>query len=625
MEHATQHGGFLAQILIFLAAAVIAVPLFRLAGLSAVLGYLAAGIAIGPSGFGLFKEPGTLTGIAELGVVMFLFIIGLELKLSKLMALRRDIIVLGIGQMVTTAAAILCILWLLGYTLSLALVCGVALALSATAIALQMLEEGGHLQSPGGQKAFAILLFQDISVVPVLALLPLTAPGGSTATSMAAVAGQSANALLALVAIVLAGRYLLNPLFQLLGRFGAREVMTAAALLVVLGSAVLMNAVGMSMALGAFLAGLLLAESDFRHELEADIEPFRGLLLGLFFMAIGMSLDLQLVLANAALILGGALVLVLLKLVLAATVMALSGMARRDIVRSAPVLTPAGEFAFVLLPLAAQLGFITGPDASTFTALAALSMLLGPLVAKGIEFLVRRVEARRPAETMEEDYEGAGGRALVIGFGRFGQVVTQVLLAAEVNLTVIDNNVDSIKSAARFGFKVYFGDGTRLDVLRAAGAGQAKLICICIDNVAATLAIVEMVQANFPLAKLHVRAYDRISAIDLMGQNVDYVMRETLESALSFGGQSLTALGESPELALERVEDVRNRDRERLEAQRAAGLFGGVDLLRGTKVQPEPLAAPKRKPKALNAETEDLIAAPARADTAPGSTAGAQT
>ncbi len=608
MQSAAEHADLLPQVLVFLAAAVIGVPLVRFVGLSAVLGYLLAGIAIGPSGLRLFTEPQTLTGIAELGVVMFLFLIGLELKLSRLMELRRDIFLLGGLQMLLAGGLIFAFVYARGDGVALAFVAGLALALSATSIGLQMLEERGELQSAGGQKLFAILLFQDITVVPVLGVMPLLAPGASKVTDSGAVLAGLASGLGAVAVIVFVGRYLLNIIFGLLARFGAREVMTAAALLVVLGSAVLMQIAGMSMALGAFLAGLLLAESDFRHELEADIEPFRGLLLGLFFLAIGMGIDLELLKANAALIIGGALIVLLIKLVVIGGLLRASQLGLGEALRFGSLLTPAGEFSFVLLPLAADLKLIPSASADLFTGIAALSMLLGPVAAKAIDLVQRRIKADHPDEAVDENFDGAGGQVLVIGFGRFGQQVTQVLLSGNIDLTVIDKDVEQIRGAARFGFKVYYGDGSRLDVLRAAGAANASVICVCIDDVRGTLAIVEMIQANFPLAKLHVRAFDRRHAIDLLGQDVDFVVRETFEAAMEFGGGTLRELGQDEEQAAAVVDDVRRRDTARLKQQKAAGMFGGVDLWTGAKVQPEPLAGPKRKSRALNKETETLIA-----------------
>jgi voltage-gated potassium channel Kch len=369
----------------------------------------------------------------------------------------------------------------------------------------------------------------------------------------------------------------------------------------------------MSMALGAFIAGLLLAESNFRHELEADIEPSRGLLLGLFFMAIGMGLDLALLRDHLVLVLAATLGLIAVKLAVIGGLLRLSGLPVSQSLRFASLMTAAGEFAFVLLPLAAGLGLASQADATLYTGIAALSMVLAPLIAKLIEVAELRWRTSHPAVEPEEDFDGAGGRVLVVGFGRFGQQVTQVLLTADTDLTVIDKDVEMIQAAARFGFKVYYGDGSRLDVLRAAGAAEAGIICICIDDRQAALVIVEMIQTHFPLAKLHVRAYDRRHAIDLLGQNVDLVVRETFDAALNFGRSTLLELGLQPERAAAVVDDVRQRDEARLAEQKAAGMFGGVDLLTGAKVQPEPLAAPKRRSRGLSELTKSLIAPVRRA------------
>jgi voltage-gated potassium channel Kch len=422
--------------------------------------------------------------------------------------------------------------------------------------------------------------------------------------------------------VVLAGRYALNPAFRFLAKWGAREVMTAAALLVVLGTAVLMEHAGLSMALGAFLAGVLLAESNFRHQLAADIEPFRGVLLGLFFMAVGMSIDLDVVRANALLLLAAAPALVALKIAIAASILRASCSTWAEAIRAGALLSPAGEFAFVLVPLAGTLGLLGAAETAIATALAAMTMLVGPLAAKGIEaWFAQRPKAR---ETIDEDYAGAGGSVMVIGFGRFGQVVTQTLLTNAVDVTVIDTDVERIRSAARFGFKIYFGDGARLDVLRAAGAEKARIIAICVDGKATANRITELARAEFPQARLIVRAFDRVHAIELTNLGVDRFVRETFESALTFGRITLETLGVPADEAVEIVADVRRRDLQRLEAQRHDGILARPDLLRTMEPQPvvtpEPLIEPTRKPTPLSEETRAAVGAamaPARTPTAP--------
>ena len=607
MASAAPQDSFLLPVLTFCAAAVIAVPLFRRLGQSAVLGYLAAGVVIGPSGLSLVADPETVRRVAELGVVLLLFIVGLELKVSRLLSMRRDIFGLGLAQMAITALLFGGVARAAGLASSAAVVIGVALALSATAIALQMLEERGDLQSSYGQRSFAVLLFQDLSIAPLLAALPLLATAGAVAadtTSGSALTGV-ATAIAAVAAVVVVGRYGLNPFFRLLASSGAREILTASALLVVLGTALVMEHAGLSMAMGAFLAGLLLAESNFRHQLEADIEPFRGILLGLFFMSVGMSIDANLVRRHWPLLLLATFGVILAKLAIIAVLFRLFRSPWREAARSGAILAPAGEFAFVLLPLGAGYGFLTPLTAQLATALAALTMLFGPVMAKALDGVLAR--GRAEPEPEPDSFDGAGGQVLVIGFGRFGQVVNQVLLAQGVDVTVIDKNVDRIRAAAAFGFRVYYGDGTRLDVLRAAGAARVEIVCVCVDDREAALKIAEIVHEEFPRARVYARAYDRIHAIDLMNREVEHQVRETFDGALAFGRAALEELGVEPQRAAEVVEDVRRRDVARLIMQKSEGLMGGVDLLHGVRLQPEPLTAPRAKPHGLSPETRDII------------------
>jgi glutathione-regulated potassium-efflux system protein KefB len=409
----------------------------------------------------------------------------------------------------------------------------------------------------------------------------------------------------AIAAIVVAGRYLLNPFFRLLAETGAREVMTCAALLVVLGAALLMEAVGMSMALGAFLAGVLLAESNYRHELEADIEPFRGLLLALFFMGIGMTIDLAIVRDNVLLIVATAAAITLIKALIVWLMFRASCTREGDALRAGSVLTAAGEFAFVLLPLGTSLGVLTANQGSVLAAIAAVTMLMGPLVAEASEAVLRRVLGRRVREA--DDFDGAHGSVLLVGFGRFGQLVAQCLLAEGVDVTAIDIDARMIQNAGRFGFKVYYGDGTRLDVLRAAGAAKARLIAICIDDKIAATAITDAVLTAFPGAKLYVRTYDRAHTLELIAKGVDFELRETYESALAFGRKSLEALGLDADRASAIEADVRSRDLARLALQQAEGIMAGVEMLWGRAVEPEPLSLPEREGVALNPEAEDII------------------
>ena len=606
-----QHGelGFLTFGLVLLAAAVLSVPIARRLGLSAIVAYLIAGIVIGPHGLAAFGTPESIIPVSELGVVMLLFLIGLELELGRLVALRRAIFGLGAAQLALTALAIGALAYLVGLVdWRGAVVAGVALAMSATAIALEILEERGQLQQDYGQRAFAILLFQDMAVVPLLAVLPLLAQAGESNHANVG-DGLRAVALIvgAILLIVVSGRYLLNPFFRLLAHTGSREVMTAAALLVVLGAALVMQKAGMSMALGAFLAGVLLAESNYRHELEADIEPFRGLLLALFFMGIGMSIDLAVVRANLWLILVAAAVITVLKAAIVWLLFNATCVRRADALRAGSVLTAAGEFAFVLIPLGGSLGVLDARQASILTAIAAITMLLGPLVATFTEKLLHRLS--RPDTREPDDFSEARGSVLVIGFGRFGQIVSQCLLAEDIDVTTIDNDPEMIQDAAGFGFKVYYGDGTRLDVLRAAGAGEARLVAVCIDNRQAASRIVDLVHAEFPGTQLYVRSYDRRHTLQLIAKGVDFELRETYESALVFGRSTLEALGLDSERAAATEQFVRARDLDRLAVQQAEGLSAGTDLL-NTRMVHEPLSTPAREVKPLNPEAEEIISRP---------------
>jgi glutathione-regulated potassium-efflux system protein KefB len=608
MDQPQETLSYLPLAVVLLAAAVVSVPIARALKLSAIIAYLVAGVLIGPFGLGVFRAPQTVLTVAELGVVMLLFLIGLELEFSRLFKMRRDIFGLGAAQLALTALVIGAITMAIGsLTWRGAAIAGVALAMSATTIALRMLEERGDLHTPYGERAFAILLFQDMAVVPLLALLPLLAPYGidDATRSLGQTLGSIALVAAAIAAVVIAGRYLLNPLFRLLAGTGAREVMTAAALLVVLGTALLMHEVGMSMALGAFLAGVLLAESNYRHELEADLEPFRGLLLALFFMGVGMSIDVALVRANLWLVLAAAIAITLLKAAIVAILFRATCARREDAVRAGSVLTAAGEFAFVLLPLGGTLGVLSPAQASLLTAVAAVTMLLSTPAAALTDLLLRRFTPAAEAEP--DNFDGVRGTVLMIGFGRFGQVVSQCLLAEGIDVTIIDNNAARIENAGKFGFKIYYGDGTRLDVLRAAGAEQARLIAVCVDDRAAAIRITDLVRSEFDGTQLYVRSYDRPHALELIAHGVDYEIRETVESAITFGRDALIGLGLDPQRARETEVDVRRRDRERLALQRAEGLYAGIDMLHTRPVQPTPLVKPRRQTRALNPEAGDII------------------
>ncbi|WP_298573630.1 monovalent cation:proton antiporter-2 (CPA2) family protein [uncultured Luteimonas sp.] len=587
-----------------LGAAVVAVPLFRRLGLGSVLGYLAAGLAIGPFGFGWFAHPQAILHFAELGVVMFLFVVGLEMRPSHLWSLRHQIFGLGALQILTATAALTGVCLMFGLPPQAAFIGGAGFVLTSTAIVMQLLGERGDIALPRGQRMVSILLFEDLLIVPLLALVALMshAPADPQAPSgLAALAIGAA----ALAGLVLAGRYLLNPLFRVLAAARAREVMTAAALLVVLGAAMLMEMGGLSMAMGAFLAGVLLSESTFRHQIEADIEPFRGILLGLFFLAVGMSLDLAVVRGNWQLIVLAVPAMMLAKGVCIYLVARLLRSSHGDALDRATLMAQGGEFAFVLYSAAEAAGVIGGETNDSFTAIVVLSMVLTPLVVLATRRLVPR---HRPSLDGVEAVSGQTGSVLIIGFGRFGQVMSQSLLARDVDVTIIDTDIEMITSAAEFGFKVYYGDGRRLDVLHAAGADAARAIAVCIDDRAAADLIVELARHQFPQAKLLVRSFDREHSLKLVNAGVDFQIRETFESAVAFGEAALRAVGIDADEAARIAEQVRRLDAERFELETASNdVRAGIPMLlsnTGNAPKPTPFTPPRREGQRLDGEAD---------------------
>ncbi len=576
----------LGHAVILLGAGVAAVPLFRRLGLGSVLGYLAAGLVIGPFGLGLFSDAETLLHIAELGVVMFLFLIGLEMRPSKLWKLRRQIFGLGAAQVLTCGLLLTGVGIVAGFPPVVAAVGAMGFVLSSTAVIMQTLEEEGETASPEGQKSVAILLLEDLAIVPLLALVALWAALNGRGSADALPLWQSvAIAVGALAALIAAGRWLLDPLFGIIARAGAREVLTAAALLVVLGSALFMQAAGLSMAMGAFLAGVLLSESNYRHQLEADIEPFRGILLGLFFLSVGMSLNLSVVTAEWRLVLGGVVAFMAVKASGIYAIARVAGSDHRAAIHRAALFAQGGEFAFVLYAAALGVGLFDPRVSAIMTAIVILSMALTPLIL----IVQARMRSEAPVSLDGIDRaEDLHGRVLFVGFGRFAQVASQALLARRVELALIETDVDMIRAAGNFGFKVHYGDGTRLDVLHASGAARAEAILVCVDNPEVADQIVELCRSEFPLVKLYVRAFDRGHSLRLIKAGVDYQIRETFESALAFGHAVLTGLGFDESEAREAIDDVRERDEQRVELELVGGLAAGRKLLRGNMATPEP-------------------------------------
>lgn len=577
--------GDLLKVVTLLGAAVVAVPLFKRIGLGSVLGYLAAGLAIGPFGMGLISDPATILHTAELGVVMYLFVIGLEMQPSHLWSLRKAIFGLGSLQVVVCGFLLTGVGLAFGFPLGVSFVSAMGFVLTSTAVVMQLLGERGDMAQPRGQKIVAILLFEDLLIVPLLAVVAFMAPpdiGGPVAASSSRW-GAIGLGLGSLVALVAAGVWLLNPLFRILANAKAREVMTAAALLVVLGAALLMQVGGLSMAMGAFLAGVLLSESTFRHQLEADIEPFRGLLLGLFFLSVGMSLDLAAVVSNWPIIVAGVVAMMVVKALCIYGVARFARSSHADALDRAVLMAQGGEFAFVLFAAALGARVIDPVVNANMTAIVVLSMALTPLVV-----LVHRRFAAQDSDVSMDGIETVADRAasvLVIGFGRFGQIASQGVIARGASITIIDNNVQMIRDAEAYGFKVYYGDGCRADVLHAAGAHAAQAILVCLDNKEAATRIAELARTEFPHAELLVRAFDREHVLELRKADVSFLVRETFESAMAMGRQAVLTLGAAEEEADEVMEHLRRRDAERMDLEAAGGLFAGRQLVLGNQVK----------------------------------------
>ena len=600
----------LGHIAALLAAGVVAVPIFRRFQLGSVLGYLAAGLTIGPFGIGLFREPEVILHVAEFGVVIFLFIIGLEMRPTRLWSLRKDIFGLGAAQVMGAGILLTFTGMAAGLSIPVAFVAAMGFVLSSTAVIMQMLDERGDLSAPQGQRAVSILLLEDLAIVPLLAVVAVMASVMGLAGEAAPPLWRTLGLAIGAVAVVfLAGKYLMNPVFRILARYGGREVMTAAALLVVVGAAWLMDLGGLSMAMGAFLAGVLLSESTFRHQLEADVEPFRAILLGLFFLSVGMSLDLAVVLADWRIVLGGVIAFMAVKAVAIYGVARIFKASEREAVERAVLFAQGGEFAFVLYAAALTTGVFDARISGIATAVVILSMVLTPLTTIAIARLMPPVDLDPDGADGVDRANNLRERVLIIGFGRFAQVVSQPLLARDVDVSIIDMDVEMIQAAGNFGFKVYYGDGARLDVLRASGAANAETILVCVDKPETADRIVELVKAEFPLTKLFVRAYDRGHAIRLVQAGVEYQLRETFESALVFGHQVLIDLGFTHEQAEETIEDVRRRDEERLSLQMVEGITAGRSLMRGNirTTKPEPYVKPRREGQALNEEAADAL------------------
>ncbi len=575
---------FLPEAVVFLAASVVLVPLFIRAKLGAVLGYLAAGIIIGPSLLGLIGEPAKVLQYAEFGIVLLLFVIGLELQPSRLWALRRDIFGLGAAQVVVCGLALTGLVMLLtSLTWQAALVIGLPLGLSSTALVMQLLNERNIAGTAFGERSFSVLLFQDLAIVPLLtivaALSRVPDPDARPGWQMAAMT------LAALAGLILAGRYLLPPLFRIIGKLGAREAFAAAALLSVLGSALLMASLGLSMALGAFVAGVMLAESPYRHALEADIEPFRGLLLGLFFMTIGMTLDFGVVREHWAQVIALVIGVMAVKTMVTFALALRFGTRPMRAFQMGLLLSQGGEFGFLLFAAAASGMLITTEAAQLFGAVVTVSMALTPLLFLAASRLQPRAAALADPDGPETGVhvDGDKGRAIVVGGGRFGQVVSQMLAARGIVVTSIDLDAEIIDISLRFGIKVYFGDGRRIDILRAAGIDHAGLLIYAIDGAWDPVSTLVPIRAEWPDLPILARAFDRTHWLALRRAGVETVVRETFDSGVRMGREALICL-HTPANIIDAIEaEFRHRDAERLDLQLSSGEAesGGEQVISG--------------------------------------------
>lgn len=575
MEH--HDGLMLRDALLMLGFAMVAVLAFRRAGLGATLGYLVAGSLLGPHVFGLVDGAEQMAGVAELGIVMLLFVVGLELSPARLWRMKGLIFGLGLAQVVACGLAVTAtVLALSGYTLEAALAIGLPLGLSSTAQVLPMLQSAGRLRTPFGERAFGILLFQDLSIIPLITIIAAMSrnPAAQQGPSGLTLALLAAGAIIGLIA---AGRLLIRPLFRLIGGLGEREMFIVAALFTVVSSAFVMQALGLSAALGAFIAGVMLADTPYRHELEADIEPFRSILLGLFFVSVGMLLDLGAIADRPVFVVGFAALLILVKTAIITGLGLLLKMAWRSAIALGLLLSQGGEFAFVLYTQAQQAMLIEETSASIFGAAVTLSMAATPFLM----LATRRVrEAPSGTEETREEPSGTRAGALVVGYGRFGQSVASTLMAGGLSVTVIDKKVEQIDLAEEFGSKVYFGDGLRLDMLRQAGASDAQLLMFCLDEVPEK-GFLESVRDAFPKATIYVRGFDRRSVIELADSPAEYVVREVFESAIRMALMALEKLGTSEDEINRAAATYRENDQKRMSVQIEGGdVYAARDMTR---------------------------------------------
>ncbi|SFN44180.1 Kef-type potassium/proton antiporter, CPA2 family [Izhakiella capsodis] len=541
---------------VYLFAAVLVVPLAARIGIGAVLGYLLAGVAIGPWGLGFISDVDEILHFSELGVVFLMFIIGLELNPAKLWQLRRSIFGVGAAQVIFSAAALAGLLWLTRFSWEAAVIGGIGLAMSSTAMALQLMRDKGMNRSESGQLGFSVLLFQDLAVIPALALVPLLAGHGDGHADWMKVGMK----VLAFAGMLIGGRYLLRPILRFIAASGVREIFIATSLLLVLGAALFMDALGLSMALGTFIAGVLLAESEYRHELEIAIDPFKGLLLGLFFISVGMALNLGVLCTHVGIILAGVASLVAIKSLVLYLLSRIYGLRSSERLQFAAVLSQGGEFAFVLFSAASSAKLFNGDQLPLLLVTVTLSMITTPLLMQ----LVDKILARRFNDVDEQDekpfVENDEPQVIVVGFGRFGQVVARLLMANEKRITVLERDISAVSLMRKYGYKVYYGDATQLELLRAAGAENAESIVIACNGPETAIQIVHLCQTHFPQLKILARARGRVEAHELLQAGVDQFSRETFSSALELGRKALISLGMHPHQAFRAQQHFRRLD-----------------------------------------------------------------
>ncbi len=554
----------LQQAVVFLAAATIVVPLSKRLGFGSVIGYLLAGVAVGPWGFGLVSDVDAILHFAEIGVVMLLFIIGLELHPARLRLLRRSVFGLGLTQVLVTGAALTGIAYLWLHSLGPAVLIGFGLSLSSTAFVLQMLAEKKDLRSPAGRAAFGTLLFQDLAVIPLIALIPFLGQGQAEGSSLL----ELGKSLAVLAAFIVGGHYLLRPLLRLAAATQIHEIFTAAALLLVLGSAVLMESLELSMGLGAFLAGVLVADSEYSYQLQSDIEPFKGLLLGLFFVAVGMSANLMLLQVEPLTIVGLTAGLIAVKALLLIPIGRLYGLTTRDSIKLGFILAQGGEFAFVLFTLGIGAGLLTPEVTEKLILAVTISMAVTPLLYLAAAKLARGAvisDPQREFDTVEDtDHD-----VIIAGFGRFGQIVARILVMKQIPFTALENSTQQVDFVRRFGNKIYYGDASHVDLLRSARVDRARVFVLAVNDIEESMKIARAVRQHFPKVAIYARARNRQHAYALMDLGVDGLIRDTFLSSISLARDVLEKLGVDPQTAAAAVELFRRHDEETLKRQHA--------------------------------------------------------